>query len=1134
MLRRSMDLACFLANAPSLFGEEATPEEAVEPDIVRGTHHGAIRCFGFANGDILSCVRWDSQFHITSTDIIRALVHRFEDIRRPVVNIKKFEEGVFSDLRCLKPGIDARLELPRSEFLELLYKHHCVRTQKKQKVFYWASVPHDMLFRDALERDLKREAMGIEPTTKITKDADPSSLVVIGGVELPLSVPPTLAAHMRAAAPAGADALATAARVSTPLVTTSAAVAARLAAPASDTSAGAAPASSSCADDSDTPTMHPDRTCSPAGSPGPLAASSRRQEGLQPLDGVFEGGASQPSLSEYISGRSALLAGAPPNDSWPGVDFHALHRRAPELHGDYYDYQATPTPHHSPREGAANSQGLLDLLTADPNALITQDNVGDFSAILDELLSGAVQAQGSARDHQGFPLVSQSFSPSLFQQPDLLPHGPPRAADRSASAASMSMESEGALRSTIQPPSAAAVAAAAGAMDSSPSAMSVAKAGYMSLSQTPELVAPQRFDSSGIQPMTIDDLDNILATVSSPGPVPLAGSIGSAAPGFADPSLAGLFPMLGSPAGLAELTAPAMSLGVSQPLALVAADGPKPAEDPRPQWRGQKPGNAPPPRSTRFSRFHPYLKTMARIAHRGSPTILNRYPSTADPNIAAAAVNAMVAKANGGIPPAAQAGPSAYNREQQGGLLAAVTGSASAMAQSGGPDSPMLEVGADASYGSDIEHGNASDGDDISKGKESSSRKSKAGEGDDRRRYACAFAGCTKQFKRHEHLKRHLRTHTGERPYKCPVPGCEKIFARMDNLNQHSRTHVNRKTAARRTSHNPADGTAQQQQQPTLSMAGAGALGSSGAGGMFLIGNQTGAPLLDADGVLPRALVGMGGTAAAAESAAADAFAYGGAAAAGGVDVGGARIPLPTDMELLSREWMIRNLGGQLMQQQQQQSPLPLVQSPMMENNIVSFLRKISKNNRVRVAGGTPLGVGDTSAGRARDEQVPTGYGAGMSIAVGGAIPGGGGGQALADPQLMAVQGGDAGSGFGRLLTIEPNGTAINPIWLASFLAQEQQQQHDQQHQQQSISIQAAAELAPTIGTRPASLKRHHHEDDYGGDGDVVMSGNCSDGSARSPGVSGSDRQGAPVTGGVSANKFVRSGVLSKPHTMPV
>jgi hypothetical protein len=116
-------------------------------------------------GEYISCVLWNTLYHITGTDIVRSLVFRFQAFGRPVKNIKKFEEGVFSDLRNLKPGLDASLEEPKSEFLEMLYKNNCIRTQKKQKVFYWFSVPHDRLFLDALERDLKREKMGLEPTT---------------------------------------------------------------------------------------------------------------------------------------------------------------------------------------------------------------------------------------------------------------------------------------------------------------------------------------------------------------------------------------------------------------------------------------------------------------------------------------------------------------------------------------------------------------------------------------------------------------------------------------------------------------------------------------------------------------------------------------------------------------------------------------------------------------------------------------------------------------------------------------------------------------------------------------------------------------------------------------------------------
>jgi transcription factor STE12 len=110
-------------------------------------------------------VLWTNLFHISGTDIVRCLSFRFQAFGRPVKNSKKFEEGIFSDLRNLKSGTDATLEEPKSAFLDFLYKNNCIRTQKKQKVFYWYSVPHDRLFLDALERDLKREKMGQEATT---------------------------------------------------------------------------------------------------------------------------------------------------------------------------------------------------------------------------------------------------------------------------------------------------------------------------------------------------------------------------------------------------------------------------------------------------------------------------------------------------------------------------------------------------------------------------------------------------------------------------------------------------------------------------------------------------------------------------------------------------------------------------------------------------------------------------------------------------------------------------------------------------------------------------------------------------------------------------------------------------------
>lgn len=130
------------------------------------TYEMELSKFLLPTGETISCVLWNELYHITGTDIVRSLVSRFESFGRPVRNIKKFEEGVFSDLRNLKPGADACLEEPKSPFLEMLYRNNCIRTQKKQKVFYWYSVPHDRLFLDAMERDLKREQAGTEPTSQ--------------------------------------------------------------------------------------------------------------------------------------------------------------------------------------------------------------------------------------------------------------------------------------------------------------------------------------------------------------------------------------------------------------------------------------------------------------------------------------------------------------------------------------------------------------------------------------------------------------------------------------------------------------------------------------------------------------------------------------------------------------------------------------------------------------------------------------------------------------------------------------------------------------------------------------------------------------------------------------------------------
>lgn len=107
-------LKYFLATAPSAWsGCSTVPDMNTEHPTHPNAAHPALNRFLLPNQEYVTCVLWSGLYHITGTDIVRALVFRFEAFGRPVRNMKKFEEGVFSDLRNLKPGADASLEEPK-------------------------------------------------------------------------------------------------------------------------------------------------------------------------------------------------------------------------------------------------------------------------------------------------------------------------------------------------------------------------------------------------------------------------------------------------------------------------------------------------------------------------------------------------------------------------------------------------------------------------------------------------------------------------------------------------------------------------------------------------------------------------------------------------------------------------------------------------------------------------------------------------------------------------------------------------------------------------------------------------------------------------------------------------------------
>ena len=59
------------------------------------------------------------------------------------------------------------------------------------------------------------------------------------------------------------------------------------------------------------------------------------------------------------------------------------------------------------------------------------------------------------------------------------------------------------------------------------------------------------------------------------------------------------------------------------------------------------------------------------------------------------------------------------------------------------------------------------------------------------RPYLCPFVGCGKRFSLDFNLRSHMRTHTGERPHVCSFPGCDKRFAQESNLKTHLKSHLN-------------------------------------------------------------------------------------------------------------------------------------------------------------------------------------------------------------------------------------------------------------------------------------------------------------------------------------------------------
>ncbi|CAO3681194.1 unnamed protein product [Rhizopus stolonifer] len=81
--------------------------------------------------------------------------------------------------------------------------------------------------------------------------------------------------------------------------------------------------------------------------------------------------------------------------------------------------------------------------------------------------------------------------------------------------------------------------------------------------------------------------------------------------------------------------------------------------------------------------------------------------------------------------------------------------------------------------------------------------------------HCTGYGDCHMVFTRSEHLARHTRKHTGEKPFKCVVPGCTRKFSRFDNMMQHTQTHrnVRQQSPHERVELTPAADSSDEEQQ---------------------------------------------------------------------------------------------------------------------------------------------------------------------------------------------------------------------------------------------------------------------------------------------------------------------------------
>jgi uncharacterized Zn-finger protein len=128
------------------------------------------------SNEFISSFYWNEDYYISVIDILKITKFQLKLLGYKIIKQKKFEGYIFSILRSIK---NFKCETSNSKLLNLMYIGNCIRTQKKQKIFYWNNFPHEEIFYEFLDKGMSTVEKTEIPVQKPKQVIDSSNILII-------------------------------------------------------------------------------------------------------------------------------------------------------------------------------------------------------------------------------------------------------------------------------------------------------------------------------------------------------------------------------------------------------------------------------------------------------------------------------------------------------------------------------------------------------------------------------------------------------------------------------------------------------------------------------------------------------------------------------------------------------------------------------------------------------------------------------------------------------------------------------------------------------------------------------------------------------------------------------------------